>query len=320
MTLKTKKQQERMKAQTFGVEIEMYGIDRLKAAELIAAKLGGHASDPEGYPYFTQTIKDEEGREWKVMRDGSIRAMDSQKTELVTPPLTWKDIEPLQDIVRSLRKAGAKSDPDHDCGVHVHIGVDGHTAQSLRTLANIMAGHESLLIDALKISRNRTGQWCKPVDPNFLRAINREKPKSMHGMADIWYNTQLSYGNRYSHYNRTRYHILNLHGAFEGAYFNHTVEFRLFQFDNPSRTYKGGLHAGKLKTFIQLSMALSQAAKDLKTASPKEPQHENPKFAMRTWLIRMGMSGDEFKTARDLLTRNLAGDAAWRHGRPESAA
>ena len=53
----------------------------------------------------------------------------------------------------------------------------------------------------------------------------------------------------------------------------------------------------------------------VKTASPKEPQVENPKYAMRTWLLRLGFIGDEFATARELLTRNLDGDTAFRHGR-----
>ena len=42
---------------------------------------------------------------------------------------------------------------------------------------------------------------------------------------------------------------------------------------------------------------------------------DNPKFAMRTWLIRLGFVGEEFETAREILTRNLPGDAAFRNGR-----
>ncbi len=56
-------------------------------------------------------------------------------------------------------------------------------------------------------------------------------------------------------------------------------------------------------------------AKTLKSASPKPQQNENPKYAMRTWLLRLGFIGEEFATARDLLTHRLAGDAAFRNGR-----
>ena len=94
------------------------------------------------------------------------------------------------------------------------------------------------------------------------------------------------------------------------------VEFRLFQFAPPSNGKQNGLHAGKLKSYIQLCLAMSQMAKDLRSASPKEQQKENKKFAMRTWLMRMGFIGSEFETARETLTENLTGDNAFRFGRP----
>ena len=105
--------------------------------------------------------------------------------------------------------------------------------------------------------------------------------------------------------------MLNYHATFTKG----TVEFRLFQFDAPSGDRRGGLHAGQLKSYIQLCLALSQMAKMVKTASPKPQQNENPKHAMRTWLLRLGFIGDEFKTAREILTKRLAGDTAFRRGR-----
>ena len=39
--------------------------------------------------------------------------------------------------------------------------------------------------------------------------------------------------------------------------------------------------------------------------------------AMRTWLLRLGFIGDEFKTARELYTKRLEGDTAFRNGRPQ---
>ena len=103
----------------------------------------------------------------------------------------------------------------------------------------------------------------------------------------------------------------SLHATFTKG----TVEFRLFQFDAPSNGKRNGLHAGQLKSYIQLCLALSQMAKTVRTASPKPQQTENPKYAMRTWLLRLGFIGEEFETARDILTRRLSGDAAFRNGR-----
>ena len=102
--------------------------------------------------------------------------------------------------------------------------------------------------------------------------------------------------------------MLNYHPVFKKG----TIEFRLFNFDKPANGKKNGLHAGQLKSWIQLCLALSQMAKDLRTASPKPQQTENPKFAMRTWLIRLGMVGSEFETCRNFMTKNLEGNAAWR--------
>ena len=309
----TERQQTEMKKQTIGVEVEMNGIRRSKAAEIAADFFGTHRyENTERYNgYYTWSAWDADGREWKFQRDVSIAGPDNEKCELVTPVLTYGDIETLQELCRRLRKAGAKSDPSRGCGVHIHIGADGHTPQTLRNLANIMASHETLLADALRLDRYRMSRYCRTVNPTFLAELNRRKPKTMSELADVWYKGNGANYGRSQHYNDSRYHMLNLHATFTKG----TIEFRLFQFATPGQGRKGGIHAGLLKSYIQLCLALSEMAKEVKTASPKEQQKENPKYAMRTWLLRMGFIGDEFATARDFLTRNLAGDAAFRHGR-----
>lgn len=39
---------------------------------------------------------------------------------------------------------------------------------------------------------------------------------------------------------------------------------------------------------------------------------DNDKYSFRVWLLRLGMIGDEFKTARYHLLRHLDGCIAWR--------
>ncbi len=144
--------------------------------------------------------------------------------------------------------------------------------------------------------------------PQFLEAVNNEKPETIEQIADIWYKSnEAEYGRR-GHYNINRYHMLNYHAVFTKG----TIEFRLFQFDEPEGGKQNGLHAGQLKSYIQFCLALSQMEKEAKSASPKPQQNENPKYAMRTWLLRLGFIGDEFKTARNILTRRLEGDASFR--------
>lgn len=309
----TARQQEAMKKQTIGVEIEMNSITRNAAAKLAADFFGTgrYENTAARNGYYSWSAWDAQGREWKFQRDVSIAGPDSEKCEMVTPILTYDDIETLQELVRRLRRAGAKSDATRGCGVHIHIGAKGHTPESLRNLANIMASHEELLSKALKLDEGRLGRYCRPVDPDFLEALNKKKPTTMAGLADIWYTTQgASYG-RSQHYNSSRYHMLNLHATFTKG----TIEFRLFQFDAPADGKQNGLHAGQLKSYIQLCLAMSELAKEVRTASAKPQQNENPRYAMRTWLLRLGFIGDEFKTARDLYTKRLDGDTAFRHGR-----
>ena len=313
MNAKTARQITEMKNQTLGVEVEMNNITRQKAAKVAADFFGTgrYESTAHRNGYSTWSAWDAQGREWKFQKDVSIAGPDEQKCELVTPILTYGDIETLQGLCRQLRHAGAKSDASRGCGVHIHIGAQGHTPQSLRNLANIMASHESLIAEALKLDRSRMSRYCRTVDPRFLEKVNKQKPRTMAELADIWYTSHgASYG-RNQHYNDSRYHMLNLHATFTKG----TVEFRLFQFDEPTAERRGGIHAGQLKSYIQLCLALSQMAKDVRTASPKPQQNENPKYAMRTWLLRLGFIGEEFATARDFLTRNLSGDTAFRHGR-----
>ena len=310
MNAKVAKQIEDMKKHTIGVEVEMNNITRRKAAKLAADFFGTGRYEDTAHRngYRTWSAWDTQGREWKFQRDGSIHGSDDEKCEMVTPILTYADMELLQELIRRLRKAGAKSDATRGCGVHIHIGAKGHTPQSLRNLVNIMASHESLLTDALALNHYRVSQYCRTVDPNFLAKVNSKKPTTMADLADVWYTSHNASWGRDQHYNDSRYHMLNLHATFTKG----TIEFRLFQFDAPADGKQNGLHAGQLKSYIQLCLALSQMAKEVRTASPKPQQNENPKYAMRTWLLRLGFIGDEFKSAREHLTKRLSGDAAFR--------
>ena len=304
---------EEAQKQTFGVEIEMNNITREKAAKLAAEFFGtGRYEDiarRNGYCTWSAWMAD--GREFKFQKDVSIAGDDLHKCEMVTPILTYEDMETLQELVRILRKAGAKSDASRMCGVHVHIGAKGHTPQTLRNLANIMASHESLIAEALNLDHRRMNRYCRTVDPKFLETLNKKKPQTMAELADIWYGAQDADYGRSQHYNSSRYRMLNYHATFTKG----TIEFRLFEFEAPADGKQNGLHAGRLRAYIQFCLALSQLAKEVKFASAKPQQHENPKYAMRTWLLRMGFIGDEFKTAREVLTKRLSGDAAFRTAR-----
>ena len=311
MNDKTREQIEAMKKPTFGIEIEGNNITREKAARTAARYFETdryeYTAGRNGYDAWSAW--DAQGREWKFQKDVSITGPESQKCEMVSPILHYEDMELLQGVVRALRKAGMKSDYTRMAGVHVHISGEGHTPQTIRNLVNIMAAHESQLAKAIRIDRNRMNRYCRTVDPKFLEGVNRKKPRTMEELEDLWYQTQNADGNRYTNYNSSRYRVCNLHSFFHG---HHTIEFRLFQFDCPHDGKQNGMHAGQVKSFIQLCLAINQLAKMVRTASPKPQQTENEKYAMRCWMLRLGFIGDEFKTAREYYLNNMEGNSAWR--------
>ena len=215
MTEKTARQIENMKAQTFGVEVEGNNITRQKAAKVAAEFFGTGRYENTAYRngYMTWSAWDQQDREWKFQRDVSINGPDDEKCELVTPILTYADMETFQELLRTLRHAGMKSSPSRGCGVHIHIGLKGldgrdHDAKSLRNLVNIMAAHETQIGRAIKIDAGRTGHYCKVVDHRFLERLNRQKPKTMARLADCWYEGNGATYGRNQHYNDSRYHML----------------------------------------------------------------------------------------------------------------
>ena len=107
----------------------MNSIDRSRAAKVVAEFFGTGRYENTAHRngYSTWSAWDADGREWKFQKDVSISGPDSEKCELVTPILTYADMETLQELIRRLRRAGAKSDSTRGCGVHIHIGAKGHT-------------------------------------------------------------------------------------------------------------------------------------------------------------------------------------------------
>jgi hypothetical protein len=294
-----------MKNLHFGIEIEMTGLTRSEAANLVAKHFGTGRGHHEGGSYDTYTATDTQGRTWKLMKDGSIApqrkvaehridASDLYKTEMVSPILNYGDIEDLQMIVRELRKSGALVNTS--CGIHVHVGAESFTPRTLCNLVNIIASKEDILYRALKIDEHRV-RYCKKTNRDLLRSIKRRKPNTMEELADIWYE-EAPYG-RTSHYNQSRYHGLNLHATFTKG----TVEFRLFN---------STLHAGEVKAYIQFCLAVAHQALTQRKASAISTVTDNEKYAFRCWMLRLGLIGDEFKTCRYHFLKNLTGNSAWR--------
>jgi len=307
------KKDNKMLEKRFGIEIEMTGITREEAAQVVARTINGRARHEGGYYDKWEAIQPD-GRTWSIVSDGSIRTMrkvdgnirqaaHSYSVELVSPILTYKeDMETLQEIVRALRKVGAMSSAEYQCGIHIHLDGADHSPKSIKNFINIIASKNDLLYKALKIEACRM-RWCKKMDDNLVRKIKSRRPKTKEALKRIWYDGYGGISTR--HYHESRYHFLNLHSYFTG---NHTVELRGFN---------GDLHAGRIRAYVVLALALNNQALTQSCASSRKPQTENEKFAMRTYLTRIGLAGDDYKNCREHLYKHLDGCAAWRYGYPE---
>lgn len=152
-----------LKEQKFGIEIEMTGITRAKAAEVTAEYFGTRVKYLGTY-YDTYAAIDTEGRQWKFMSDGSITAQKKSngrkinagreyQTEMVSPICRYEDIVTIQEIIRKLKEHGALT--NGSCGIHVHINAEPFDARTLRNITNIMAAKEDLIYKALGVSVDR---------------------------------------------------------------------------------------------------------------------------------------------------------------------
>lgn len=291
--------------QNFGVEIELTGITREKAAKTIAEYFGTTHYYLGTY-YKTYGATDRKGRTWKAMSDASINtqrkrngqivpACSDYSCEIVTPILQYEDIDDLQNVIRALVKHGAIA--NESCGIHVHVDGKNHTPESLCRLLNFATGRQDLFYEALNVGA-RENRWCHKISPKLMKAMKKNGKESKGAAEQVWYssvNDNYSGGISHEHYNSTRYHGINLHAFFTKG----TVEFRLFN---------GTTHAGKIKAYIQFCLAMSAWSiecnhSDLRFKKiTNYTQEQKAALMKRVLQNRLGMKGEEFKTARLHLT------------------
>lgn len=292
---------------TFGAEIELTGITRKEACKIIS-KFYNSSCTYEGGGYELYSAFDDLGRKWQVERDGSIAtekkingrvitAGGEYSVEVVTPILHYSDIDTLQELVRLLRKAGAF--PNKSTGVHIHIGVGYEIdAKKLSNLFKMFYSKQDLIYEALNVGESRR-RYCNKLSDLFINNLNSKKPATISEIKDVWYDG-FDRGGRYNH---TRYRGINAHPLLSQRM--PTIEYRIFQFSN-------GIHAGELKSFIQFAIMFTAYGLNSKSTSSKRTiPTGSHKYAFRVFLLKLGFIGDEFKTARQHLIKNLSGSAAW---------
>jgi hypothetical protein len=164
----------------------------------------------------------------------------------------------------------------------VAIPMDGHTGITLRNLVNMVYSKQTLIKKSLGIS-------VSIIEDDFCKGINKAKIETLEDF---------------------KLTIENI-GAESCPgigfdFFDKTIRFKFLD-DNAS--------SEKIKAYTQFAELLSHSAKSLKRVSAKAKDTDNDKFTFRVFLIRLGMVGDEYKTARKILLENLEGNSAFKDGK-----
>lgn len=274
-----------LKSQKFGIEVEFSFITRDMAKAVL------------GEVFSSSSLIDDLGRQWRIVRDCSIKprkhnsdgrvvvANDAYKVELISPLLGYSDLDLLSEVISVLRKAGAE--PSDLCGIHVHVSEDGHTVSSLRNLINLFIQKEYLMVEAFQISPERRSRYCKDVCLKLIEVMNKHKPRTFTELRELWICS-----------NCDRSRMLNL----ESFYSKKGIEFRLFN---------STLNVPAVKAYIVFCLAISQKAKTMQRAVPVRSAMSNNRYEWRNFLNRLGLAGDEFKTVRKELLKHVSGDSAF---------
>ena len=161
----------------------------------------------------------------------------------------------------------------------ISLPMAGHTAQSIRNFLNLMYSRGPLLNKAMGTNFS--------VSNSLLDALEQASTRTVEEMLDELEEYRLGAG------------TTGMTGIQITA-------------EKISLTFAGPLTQEKVSAYTELCSAMNRMAIAQKRIQAKTVNDANEKYALRIWLIRLGLNGDEHKTIRKLLMQNLSGHAAFR--------
>jgi hypothetical protein len=215
--------------------------------------------------------------------DGEIITMD----EILNGPIVEEPAENLEEANAGEEpnawEEGVNEATDPNLqeleGVEVKLPIEGHSATSLKNIINMLYSKQQLIMMAFETDEPF-------MDEDFAEDLNKEQALDLEGLKKV---TQRL-------------------GAERSPGFQVDFEEGTFSF----YLYGSELSDERISAFKDLVALIAQYAKTLNRASFKQAQDDNPKYALRTWLIRIGMNGPEYKETRKTLLKHLEGSGAFR--------
>ena len=246
-------------------------------APTFAYEVGGYRIDRSGAVTGKNNLDDEiPNFEELQMTEGEELGLGKQRRE----DFQGENGMRADDCPETQEKAASPEQVEMQVdGYAVEFPLADHKGASLRNLVNMLSSKQKLLISAFDLPHLF-------MDNRFAEELSHKETDSI----ETFQESLLALGP-------------DRCPGIEFDFEKRTMALKLAKAD-PS--------FDEMAAFRDLAVCINQNAQKLKNASFRPSQEENPKFALRTWLTRIGMNGDKFKMTRKVLLANLAGNAAFR--------
>ena len=231
----------------------------------------------KGAPTFSYEITDGKTT-YTITRIGEV--LDSNGVERLLESILNSDTTE-DEIIYTQRELMYKS-PATQRGA-IEVSLQGHTGATIRNLINMLASKQKLLALALGLD------W-QPVGAGVAEELAEPKVTDLKELEAALEPLRP----------RLKGFQINLSGPVPIA------EFSAY-----------GISEDKVKALKEVLKAAANQARQLKHASYKASQDDNPKYTLRVWLIRLGLNGADHKETRASLLKGLDGNSAFREVEPK---
>lgn len=201
---------------------------------------------------------------------------DAESTEETAEEDSADEDEPVEEEEPVPEEQPSTEDVDE---LTISLPMAGHTAQSIRNFLNLMYSRGPLLNKAMGTDFS--------VSNSLLEALEQATTRTVDEMLDELEEYRL------------------------GAENTGMTGIRITA-EKISLSFAGPLTQDKVNAYTELCSAMNRMAVTQKRIQAKTVNDANEKYALRIWLIRLGLNGDEHKALRKLLMQNLSGHAAFR--------
>lgn len=228
-----------------------------------------------GPPTFSYRIEIDKGP-LSIDKDGLIR---NEMGDIVSfeDLISSKFREQIDNMKGSKRQFNVTETPEI---LSVAVPLEMHTGKSLINLINMISSRQSLIYEAF-------GLDTMGLEIEFAKEIASKKPQSL------------------SEFEKALKEI----GPEKCQMLTFDFKERQIHFNIDSSE----LSEAEVNAFIDLVDLINSAALTASHSTSKPVITDNPKYTLRTWLLRLGMIGPKYKKSRMALLSRLSGSSAFRN-------